>query len=306
MRFYGKIILLLPAFFILSGLSAPAFEKAETPLFIFYYAADESRAASFLVKNGDAAARGIAKSLGLAAPKKISVYLVPSFEDFKKAYPAAGHIPVWAAGLAYPGKNIIVLLRRPGIDLIKTFNHELNHILLGQLFNGKDRVPRWLDEGLAMIQADEWSLSRLSTMTAAVLSGSLLPMDALAKSFPADLRDAETAYCQSFYFIAFLKGKFGDEAFRMFLREYSKYGDFKGAVNLAYRIPWEKMEGLWRSYLRLRFSWIPLITSTSTIWFMATLIFIAGYIRKKRAGKKTLRQWEYEEGPEDKSNITYH
>jgi hypothetical protein len=225
----------------------------------------------------------------------VEVFVVRTFEDFKRACPDAAPVPRWAVGVAYPEKNRIVLLLGMRADLLQTFRHELHHILLGKAFNGREKVPRWLDEGLAMLQADEWSLSRLATMTGAVLTGSLIPMDSLVASFPAELWNAELAYCQSFYFISFLKGKFGDEAFRQFLRQYSTHKDFHTALRSAYRCSWEALERQWHDYLRLRFSWVPLITSTSTLWFGATLLFLLGYLRKKTRSRQQLRQWEQED-----------
>lgn len=275
--------------------AAQTFERLSTDRFLFLFHEDDRKSAMFLAHNADRIAAGISDTLGFPLTQQVEVVLVPTLEDFKKAYPAEAPMPRWAVGAAYPEKNRIVLLLGTRSDLGKTFCHELHHILLGKAFNGKERVPRWLDEGLAMLQADEWSLSRLSTMTTAVLKGSLIPMDRLVVSFPAELWNAELAYCQSFYFISFLKGKFGDDAFRRFFRQYSMHKDFHAAIRSVYRCSWEAMEQQWLDYLKLRFSWIPLITSTSTLWFGATLLFLAGYLRKKRKSRQRLQQWEQEE-----------
>jgi hypothetical protein len=272
-----------------------AFDTLRSQHFVFYAGPGGQKAAAYLAQSADTIMENMAGSLGLQVGAAIDVYLVPEFEEFYRARPDAGRLPSWAAGAAYPEKNLIVLLLNRGADLDKTFLHETHHMLLGQAFRGSERVPRWLDEGLAMIWADEWSLSRLNTMTMAVLSGKLLPMDELAEHFPSDLRAAETAYCQSFYFIAFLKGEFGDTAFRRFFLEYIKRKDFTGALHLAYQMDWPGLEKLWLKHTALRFSWIPLITSTSTLWFLAALLFIAGYIRKKRKARQILLAWQQEE-----------
>jgi hypothetical protein len=57
----------------------------------------------------------------------------------------------------------------------------------------------------------------------------------------------------------------------------------------------EELEKEWKSTLEMRFSWIPLITSSTTLWFVITLIFVYGYLNKKRKMKGTLEQWEEEE-----------
>jgi hypothetical protein len=294
-KFFTKTVLLLILHVLLFLSPCHSFQKAETELFRFFYYKKDSKAAQLLIRNADPIAREISDSLGLKFPKKIEVFIVPTFEDFQKTQPKRSRIPTWAVGVAFPSKNIIVLLKKKRVDLVKTFYHELNHILLGQAFGGKHRVPRWLDEGLAMIQAGEWSMSRLSKITGAVLTDSLIPMDNIVDTFPLELRDAELAYCQSFYFISFLKGKFGDNAFKAFLSEYSKHKAFRRAIRKTYHIGWDSMEELWLDYLKLRFSWIPIITSTGFLWFTASLIFIMGYIRKKRKSRLQLQQWTIEE-----------
>jgi hypothetical protein len=272
-----------------------AFQKSETSFFTFFYDTKDSKAVNILIRNADILAENISGMIGFRLEGKVKVVVSPTYRKFKKAQPRDSNIPGWAVGVAYPSKNLIIILNKNRVDLIKTFRHELTHIFLGQAFKGKEMVPRWLNEGLALIVADEWSISRLSTITGAVLTNSLIPMDEIASSFPYDLRDAELAYCQSFYFISFLKGKFGADLFKAFLKDYSKYKNFNYAIKKTYHISWDKMEGLWLDYMGLRFSWIPLITSTGFLWFIASIIFIAGYIRKKRNSRLMKQQWEAEE-----------
>jgi hypothetical protein len=272
-----------------------AFETVRTQQFVFYARPEGQKAAAYLAQNADTTMQTMAASLGLQAGAVIDVYVVQEFEEFYRARPDAGRLPSWAVGAAWPEKNLIVILLNRGSDIDTVFLHEMHHMLLGQAFRGAEHVPRWLDEGLAMIWANEWSLSRLTTMTMAALSHKLLPMDELAEHFPNDLHTAEIAYCQSFYFIAFLKGQFGDEAFQRFFLEYTKYKDFRGALRLTYQRDWAEIEKLWLKYTALHFSWIPLITSTSTMWFLAALLFIAGYIRKKYTARQILRAWQQEE-----------
>jgi len=39
----------------------------------------------------------------------------------------------------------------------------------------------------------------------------------------------------------------------------------------------------------------PLITSTTTLWFLITVAFIPGYLRKRRANRLKLEEWERED-----------
>jgi hypothetical protein len=256
--------------------------------------AERDRTALFLSQNADAIAENISKQTGFALPERMHVIIAPDQEYFQRVQPDGAQVPDWAVGVAYPHRNLIVLLKGAGGDILKTFEHEMCHILLGRAF-GSGHVPRWLHEGMAIIIAGEWSLQRLSTMTMAVLTGKLLPMDGITHAFPRDKHRAEQAYCQSFYFISFLKSRFGDEEFRTFLSIYSSCKDFKLALWKAYFLRWDEIEELWLGYLKLRFSWIPILFSTSALWFLASLVFIWGYVHKKRKAREKMRQWELEE-----------
>jgi len=278
----------------------------------FRFHADNNQIPPILLQNADAVAQEMIHDLGLPLQKPINVIIASTAEEFQRSQPGGSRVPAWAIGVAYPQDNLIILLspavrQRGPIDIIKTFQHEVLHIILGQAFKGKENVPRWLDEGLAMIAANEWNMARLSTMTFAVLGRKTIPMQQLTESFPWDPEQAQIAYCQSFYFISFLKGRFGSDLFKTFLQNYTIYKNFQRAIFDTYNVRWEEMEELWRDYLRLRFSWIPLITSSTTLWFLATLIFILGYLRKKRMNRLKLKQWTREEEflypPDDKQ---YH
>ena len=278
----------------------------------FRFHADNNQIPPILLQNADAVAQEMIHDLGLPLQKPINVIIASTAEEFQRSQPGGSRVPAWAIGVAYPQDNLIILLspavRQHGpIDIIKTLQHEVLHIILGQAFKGKENIPRWLDEGLAMIAANEWNMARLSTMTFAVLGRKTIPMQQLTESFPWDPEQAHIAYCQSFYFISFLKGRFGSDLFKTFLQNYTIYKNFQRAIFDTYNVRWEEMEELWRDYLRLRFSWIPLITSSTTLWFLATLIFILGYLRKKRMNRLKLKQWTREEEflypPDDKQ---YH
>ena len=305
-----KLVISILLFVVIMCPPSFAAQIQQTNFFRFH--SDNNTIPPILLKNADSITQEMINNFGLPLQKPVDVIIASTAEEFQRIQPGGSRVPTWAIGVAYPQQNLIILLsptvrQRGPIDIIKTFQHEVLHIILGQAFKGKENVPRWLDEGLAMIAANEWSMARLSTMTFAVLGRKMIPMQQLTESFPWDPDQAHIAYCQSFYFISFLKGRFGSDLFKTFLQKYTVHKNFQRAIFDTYNVRWEEMEDLWRGYLRLRFSWIPLITSSTTLWFLATLIFILGYLRKKRMNRLQLKQWIREEEslyPEDKTR--YH
>jgi hypothetical protein len=252
------------------------------------------RTGRFISRHADAIAETVSDLLGFTLTERAHVIIAADREHFQRVQPGGAHVPEWAAGVAWPQHNLIILLKGARGDILATFTHEVCHILLGQAF-GPGQVPRWLDEGIAIKAAGQWSMQRMTTMAMAVLTGSVLPMEEIMHIFPRGARRAELAYCQSFYFIAFLKAKFGNDEFHTFLRLYSASRDFRLALRRAYYLDWEEIEQLWREYLKIRFSWLPILFSTGSLWFFAGLVFVWGYIHKKRKNRRKLRQWELEE-----------
>ena len=266
----------------------------------------DDRTVRFLADHADAIAEGVSSQLGFKLKGRIQVIVAPDKKRFHSAQPEGARLPDWAVGVAYPHRNLIVLLKNPRGDLLQTFEHEVCHILLGRAFGKGHRVPRWLDEGIAILIAKEWNMQRLATMSMAVLSGSLLSMDTITLSFPRDARRAELAYCQSFYFISFLITRFGEKDFRSFLRTYSSCKDFRLALWKTYYLRWDEIEQMWQEYLKVRFGWLPVLFSTGTVWFFASLVFVWGYFYKKQKARKKMRQWELEELLSGETDETLH
>jgi hypothetical protein len=181
------------------------------------------------------------------------------------------------------------------MDVRKVFKHELAHIALERSFQGKEQIPQWLHEGLALYVSREWDFSRVSAMTRAVLTDTLIPLSEITLRFPREINRAALAYAESFYLISFLISEYGSEKFHFLVREYSRGKKFEEAIREIYDLGWYEFEDVWRSYLKVRFSWIPIVTSTTTLWFLLTLVVIYGYVKKRKATRVKFEEWERQE-----------
>lgn len=298
MRYWFAIIVL--HLFIPIVSYASDYMGINTPHFAFYFHCKDERLMRSLIDQAEGLRREIVDDLGIEFTERTKVYLAPSFRKFQEIQPG-GEIASWAVGVAYPSLNLIIIkspraIKRGHIDLKKVFKHEFTHIALGRAFRGREKVPRWLNEGLAMYESREWDLSRVSTMTRAVLTDSLIPLSEITHYFPNEPGRAELAYSESFYLISFLISRYSRESFHEFIKEYSGGKGLKEALKEVYGFGWEELEKRWINYLKLRFSWIPIITSASTLWFLVTIVFILGYLRKRKAYRLKLEELEREDG----------
>ncbi|MCU0581867.1 MAG: peptidase MA family metallohydrolase [Syntrophales bacterium] len=298
-RFLLTAVILLWGGILPSNTGAETFLSRQTEHFILTFTAQDEKIAARLIHEIGKIRQAIIRDTGHDFPGKTVVLIAPTIESFQKLQPAGARIPLWAAGVAYPEQNLIILrspfsVKTGHPDIIETFAHEFSHIALGQTLPGQTG-PLWLAEGLAMYQAREWDFSRTAVLVRGVLTGRLIPLRQLTSAFPSENERAQLAYAESFMFISFLINRIGRDAFHRFLLDYSLHGDTEGALRRATGLSLAALEANWLLYLKMRISWFPIVTSATTLWFVAAVIFIAGYIRKRKQGLTTLRRWEEEE-----------
>ena len=277
--------------------------RMENSRFVIRYAAGDEGLAAELERESLRIREMVIVDIGVDFAEKTEIRLCPTLEAFREAQPGGTRIPIWAIGVAYPAENVIVLrspraVKGSRIDLVDVFAHEFSHIALGRALAGVT-VPVWLNEGLAIYEAREWTFSRISVLTSASLMDRLIPLRVLTLSFPAEEGPAELAYAESFMFISFLINKVGREAFQRLIRDYTRYGDLERALRRGTGMSIADLEERWLVYLKLHVSWIPIITSVSTLWFIAALIFVYGYARKKRQAERRMKEMEKEEASEE-------
>ena len=292
-------IILFLLFFMPAATTGAMNLRMENSRFVILYAAGDEGLAAELERESLRIRDRVIADIGVDFVEKTEIRLCPTLETFREAQPGGTWVPLWAIGVAYSAENVIVLrspraVKGSRIDAVDVFAHEFSHIALGRALAGVT-VPAWLNEGFAMYEAREWTFSRISVLTRAALMDRLIPLRVLALSFPAQEGPAELAYAESFMFVSFLINKVGREAFHRLIRDYTRYGDLEGALRRGTGMNIADLEERWLVYLKLRVSWIPIITSVSTLWFIATLIFVYGYARKKRQAERRLKEMEKEE-----------
>ncbi len=270
-----------------------------TPYCLFYFVEEDINAVERLADNSTDIVEGILNDLGVDFSGPIKVY-VADRGAFQELQPTETIFPDSIVGVAYSSSSLIILksprdVNSLNADLLKTFIHELTHIILGAAFKGEENVPKWLNEGISLYKSGEWNFNRVSTMTRAVLTDSMIPLSELTYTFPENPRELQLAYAQSFYLVSFLITRFGKHSFQTFIRLYGQKKDLEETLYQVYSLSVEELETEWKSFLKMRFSWIPLMTSSTTLWFIITIIFVYGYINKKRQMKATLKQWEEEQ-----------
>ena len=307
---------------VLAGASlvlAAEWQTSRFGAFVFHYRSDDEKLVSYLGGFSEEIEDRVAEDLGLDALDEIQVTIASTHDDFRSLQPPGGKAQNWAAALAYPSKDRI-LMKSPRLLLggqphyEQVFLHEVAHIALDQAARGGLRetgsnenvtqqqprppstgIPRWLHEGYAIHVAREWSPNREVLLTRAVVGGRLIPLGRLVSDFPEDKLRAQLAYAQSTDLVHFLIRSYGADAFRDFIIALGKGSRFGHASRTIFGEDFHALEEKWLKHLRTRYTWIPLLTSTGSLWFLASLVFLAAYVRKKFTSRAKVEEWSKEE-----------
>jgi len=184
--------------------------------------------------------------LGMSLSEPITIKLAEDVEEMKAlAKQEQGWSPPeWANGLAYPHKRVIYLHRDHDRGLERTLRHELAHIAVAEL-----ELPLWLNEGLAVWASERVSFERMKALAQARLTGDLIPISTLSRSFPSSPTRAQLAYAESAHFVTHLADQEGHAALHKLLRGLASGEPLARASELSFGRSLRELEGEWRAEL---------------------------------------------------------
>jgi len=219
---------------------------------------------------------------GLDAPgPDIRVILAPD------SSPLARAVPAWVTGYTDGVSNVVVLLAErtpsyPDGGLEEVLAHEVAHVLIRRASGGR-RVPRWFDEGLAMLAARSWRLRDETELALGVLSGPRVPLWKLDDLFQGDRREVEHGYALSGTLVHELLDRYGPAVPRLVLARVARGDTFDEAVRGATGATLLDIgEAFYARQASLK-RWIPILTSTAALWFgISVLAIIAGFRKRRR------------------------
>jgi hypothetical protein len=246
--------------------------------------------------------RKVSRRLDLRSPSPVTILVAARRPTTVEASRRLGlsRVPRWAAGVADGERRRIVLFRNhlggyPHRDLDGLIAHEASHLILhAALPRGQD-VPRWFDEGLAMVVErdlsvhDAFQLARLS-----LLSGPF-PLEAIADSWPGDGASARLAYAQSFGLVAFADELAGPGSPRRLVSAMRRGQAFDRAFERAYGVRPAILDRLWRERLTDRVWRIPLYVLGGLLNAAMGLLAVVAVVKVRRVRRKRLAEMEARE-----------
>jgi hypothetical protein len=184
-------------------------------------------------------------------------------------------------------------------EQLQTLVHEFSHLVLGRQIPGG--IPRWMDEGLAMIAAGEHGWTYHTRLAVAASFGSLEPLDRLWNG-GLGVEGQTLAYAQSLsatrFFLRFGgyvgRGQGHDPA--LLVRKLSDPERGRELRDLLHDPNFIRMfERRWRESIRSVWSWAAALTGGGFLWGAMTGLFLFAYYRKRKRAREIEHRWEEED-----------
>jgi len=222
----------------------------------------------------------------------LSIYVVSQRSQFDSL--TGGHFPDWGAGCAIPERRMIIILSpyhfHFEVSLPEILHHEFAHIYLHHLVDGL-RVPRWMNEGFAMLIAHQWRFGDDWRVARAVFSQSTVPLESMEVLNHFSAGKARLAYAESYLAINHFLETYGWESFILFIRELPRNHDWDAAFMSAIGLEFAGFEEEFSQYLHEKYNWVVLFSDTLLLWVILAAAFVAFYLIKRHRARKKLAEW---------------
>ena len=251
--------------------------------------------------------QALERRLGLETLDSIDVYLLRDMNTYFEWRGAEYRPSSWAVGLSLSDQSTVLVKHGVGsagnpVDIGKTFIHELAHVAVDRARAGY-HVPRWFNEGFAVLHAEEWTPERSDTLTRAASTGSVMELSSLDRYFPPHHQSVSLAYAQSFHFVRHLEQRYGDEFFAEVMGLVRQGTPFDEALHEVSGSTLGALETQWRNDLEEGASFWAILSDVNALFFGASLLFLVAFVvrvmRKRRQAQAMVDEddpgeWDYD------------
>lgn len=219
--------------------------------------------------------------------------------------PQALAVDTWVSGYAFGEQGVVVLLpgralSYPYDSIEELLDHEIAHVLIARAAAG-GTVPRWFNEGLAMVAGSSWGLGDRARLTLVILGGRAVPLRRVESWFDGGADEVRRAYLVSGAFVSDLLAQHGPTSAAAILDGVAAGLDFPTSFRRATGSDLATVEAAFWRRRTLWNRWVPVLTSSMALWGAITLLALYAIRRRRQRTAAILQRWESEgdDRPED-------
>ena len=239
----------------------------------------------------------LAEVLGYYGNHRVDVLMAGSQREFDRL--TGGGLPHWGEAATDYVRRVIILksprFSRASLrELEITAAHELTHHLLGYVTT-PGRLPRWLNEGLAVLYSNEHGYRSHLVLAKALHSRSLIPLSDVADVLSFERDKANVAYAECGSATAYFLEREGEEGLRAIFSALNVNDSFDKAFTEVIGYDPIDFEIAWRENLRSRYRWYFLLDVDTYIWLLLPALAAVAFVAVRFRNRRIMRRWETEE-----------
>lgn len=229
--------------------------------------------------------------LGDFPDDSLDIYITATTDKFDSL--AGNAVPDWGAAVAIPYRRMIVIkspLILPGDKSLGELTaHEYGHIALARAA-GFRRLPRWMDEGLAMYLSAEWGWGDNLAIAQAVALDRLIPLAEIEYINRFNYDKAQLAYSESYLAFKYLLDIYGRSGFHILLDNIKAGRRIDYAFIAATGSDYEAFETEFSAHLHGRYNIVTWFFNSNLLWVLLALIVVLGFILSRVRRKKRMEE----------------
>jgi hypothetical protein len=237
----------------------------------------------YIADTGFKSLERVSRFISAPLPAKVNVYVYANLNDLQSSLRLAGRN--WVGGHADPKIGVVMVTASPDLigraDLERDVPHEVAHIMIYQATRaGYDRMPVWLDEGLAVNSELQPRPDFAAALSDAVKNNSLIPIASLCGAF--GIERAHLSYAESASLVRYILDRWGSAKMKSLLNAYRDGATCEGGVQHELKVSFAELQADWQrevlnsnpllDFLRKAAPWLVIILPVSLI--IALFIFI--------------------------------
>ncbi len=203
-----------------------------------------------LAETTDRALNNLQRDIGANVVDPVSIYIYADTRDMRAALQS--NEVEWVGGQAQPALGLIIGAIAPGdvAEIRRIIPHELSHQVLYQATeNPYGGVPLWFEEGLAVRNQETQLSYHAILLEEAAVQGDLIPLEALAASFPTNPERASLSYAQSHSVVNYIIETYGTEAMHGLVAAFASATPLDEALQETIGLSVDELDAAWRETL---------------------------------------------------------
>ena len=259
---------------------------------IFFLSGNSSLADDILY-NTDQILQELTSLFKLSFSGEMNIFLAKNKDVWQKL--TQEKIPDWSQGVTKSGSGVVYLLVEPkgGKKIITVLRHELVHVLLGKnITSGK--IPRWFEEGTAMMFARENFSDYITVLSRANLTKSLLSLEEVDDVLKFQRSKASLAYAESYLGLKMIVEALGWEVFSEVFFSLQHEQNWDSVFQSVLKMDEDQFQ--WRLFdqIEKKYKWQFFFQAETFIWIILPFFTIIIFVIIRFRNYQTYRRWEEE------------